>query len=120
MQDNFISFSVARHLRFADLFQKSEQIGMYNVQSSICVSFVNDARNVDFTRACSCQSLNLKDWDRFKVMLVRTLGYHFDINIILPEHTEETSGNADHVLQLLSYKTDDGHVGYEIHVPVLA
>lgn len=94
------------------LFQKREQISMYNIQRPVGIPLPNDTGDVD---------------------LRSTLRYHFDIDLliisfdatkrmdcrkganthmILSKHAEELTRDTGHILQVLSHQTHDGHVGY--------
>lgn len=47
----------------------------------------------------------------------RTLGDHFDIDIMLPQHTKHSARNTHHVLHLLTHQTHNRHLVHQLHRP---
>ena len=68
---------------------------MHHIQSPVGLPLLNDAADVDLAGA---------------------LTDHLDIDTVLAQCAEESSGNADHAPQLAADEGDDGHAGDKVDV----
>ena len=104
------------------LFEEGEQICMQNVHSARSFVCLDHARDVNLT--CTYFSLALPSplsilsVYSFPIHLIlRTLTYHLNINIILSQCTKHPPRNAHHILHFRSNQRQDGHLVQYTHFP---
>lgn len=98
-------------LMHMQLLEKSKEIGVHHIQSTISLTLLDNARDVDLAGTCkSCQ----RCFRSLGACLGLTLRDHLNVDVVVAQHAEETTGNAYHVLELLADETNDGHVRHNV------
>ena len=99
-------------------FKESEEVGVNDTHRAIGISLVHHARDVDLARSCSRSApheLAILMIERKSREGSHTLRDHFNVDIMLSQHTKHSPGNTHHVLHLLAHQTHNGHLIDQFH-----